>query len=491
MAAPAKPMVRKPPSRPVEPPAAPAAAPRPSVSAPKEMGWLPDLVYTGDKFESGLAFFADALGRITRFSREPADLASARRLAGQAALPGLVNGHSISWQRLLRGRMEPRVRMRVDPRSAWGEGRDRLAARLTPDDVFETARMAFTEMLLSGITCVGEFHELLNRNDGGSWTETRETAHAILRAAHDVGIRIALFPVATLRAGHGAAAGSAAPACGSASVEAYLRAAESLRTELTAQYPSDEAWMGVAPASLAAVPLDAFKAIAGYAHAQRLRLQTRVGESPDDAEACLAEHGRPAIAVLSEQGVVDKRFTAVHGIHLTPEECRILGTARAVVCACPTAEHSLALGAAPVFTLLEAGGAVALGSGSSVQIDLLKDARLLEYDLRGQRQPRPEPAVDAAALWFHAATVAGARSLGATGGALEVGRPADFFTVNLYDPSIAGADPGSLLPHVVFAVERRAIREVWVGARQQVSNARHANQGLIVGRFVELQRRLW
>jgi len=44
---------------------------------------------------------------------------------------------------------------------------------------------------------------------------------------------------------------------------------------------------------------------------------------------------------------------------------------------------------------------------------------------------------------------------------------------------------------VVFSLERRAIREVWVGARQCVTNGRHPYQGAIVSRFVELQRRLW
>jgi formimidoylglutamate deiminase len=92
---------------------------------------------------------------------------------------------------------------------------------------------------------------------------------------------------------------------------------------------------------------------------------------------------------------------------------------------------------------------------------------------------------------FHAATFTGARSLGATGGALEVGRPADFFTVNLFDPAIAGADAGSLLANVVFALERRAIKDVWIGARQRLANGRHALHGPIVGRFVESQARLW
>src|SRR5436305_2985664 len=87
--------------------AAPVAKPAPP-SGPTESGWLPDCVFTGDKFEYGVAFFADSLGRIARFSREPADLAAARRLAGQAALPGLVNAHSRAFHRLLRGRGELR-----------------------------------------------------------------------------------------------------------------------------------------------------------------------------------------------------------------------------------------------------------------------------------------------------------------------------------------------------------------------------------------------
>src|SRR4029434_5695896 len=109
---------------------------------------------------------------------------------------------------------------------------------------------------------------------------------------------------------------------------------------------------------------------------------------------------------------------------------------------------------------------------TNLQIDLLKDARLLEYHLRVLREQRTGLAADGPTALFHAATVTGARSLGATSGALEVGRPADFFTVNLYDPSIAGADPETLLANILFSMERRAIRDVWVGARQRISNGR-------------------
>jgi formimidoylglutamate deiminase len=327
-------------------------------------------------------------------------------------LPGLVNVHASSWRRLLRGRPDPKLA-------------ERVAHDLTLPDQFETARLAFVELLLAGVTCVGEFHDL------------PRGAEEVLRAAKDVGIRIALLPVATQ--------GGAAQ---------FLKDTEALRAFTAANHPADEAWLGVG-VSGDAWPADELKALTSYAHAQRFRVQG------------------PAAPFVA-QGLVDKRFTAIDGATLTEEQVKGLGAVRAAVCVCPALDRRLP----PIDKLLAAGVGIAVGSGRHTQGNFLADARELEPALRG------------ATATFHAATVTGARSLGATGGALEVGRPADFFTVNLLDPSLAGSDPASLLNHVVFAVDRRAIHEVWVGARQRVSGGRHPNQGAIVGRFADVQKRL-
>jgi formimidoylglutamate deiminase len=92
---------------------------------------------------------------------------------------------------------------------------------------------------------------------------------------------------------------------------------------------------------------------------------------------------------------------------------------------------------------------------------------------------------------FESASAVGAASIGAPGGSLEPGRPADFFTVDLNDPSIAGADRESLLSHLVFSCERTAIRDVHIGGRMVVQDGRHARQEEIVRRFGEVQRKLW
>jgi len=100
-------------------------------------------------------------------------------------------------------------------------------------------------------------------------------------------------------------------------------------------------------------------------------------------------------------------------------------------------------------------------------------------------------AADTARYLFDCATVKGARSLGALNGTLASGMPADFFTVDLNDPAIAGASCDDLLPAIVFSASRAAIREVVIAGKPIVSEGQHLLQEEVVERFNELQKRLW
>ena len=76
-----------------------------------------------------------------------------------------------------------------------------------------------------------------------------------------------------------------------------------------------------------------------------------------------------------------------------------------------------------------------------------------------------------------------ARSIGFAGGKLEPGSPADFFTVDLDDPSIAGSSQDNLLANIVFSLSRSAVRDVVVAGKQIVENGKHRDQEAIVERF--------
>lgn len=431
--------------------------------------WLADLIYIDGAFESGVAMLVDEGGTITGFSRAEEDLKRARMLAGRAILPGLVNVHSHTFQRAIRGRTEHRTAAGKDTFWTWRESMYHAANQMSPEDIFRATRMAFLEMLLSGITSVGEFHYV---------DQNLEVARAILRAGKELGLRVTLLRTAYVRAGWKKDPNPGQARFLTPDVDRFLADTDAMIAE--------GARVGVAPHSVRAVPIDFIRAMADYARDRGLPLHMHVSEQPAEVEASIGEYGRRPVELLAEHGVLGERFTAVHAIHITGEEAWMLGTS--TVCACPTSERNLGDGAVPADKLFEAGARICLGSDSNVQIDILEDARELEYHLRMNKLER---AVLNTAWLFESATESGARSLGSPGGKLEPGRAADFFTIDLNDCSVAGANRDSLLAHVVFSLERTAVREVFVGGEMAVCDGRHRLQEEIVREFGEVQRSLW
>lgn len=481
------------------------------------IAWLPDLLYSGRKFVSGLALVCDAYGRIAKVATVD-ELSSEKRirLANRALLPGMVNSHSHAFQRVLRGRTEYRANDK-DSFWTWRELMYSAATRLTPEDVYDASRMAFLEMALGGITAVGEFHYLHHAPDGTLYDDPNLLAKEVMRAAGDVGLRIALLRVAYARSGFQTEANPKQARFIESDSETYLKNFERLIADVSRGSSSHAtAWAGIAPHSVRAVPLESLREVVGYANQHELKVHMHVAEQPAEVSACVEEYGRTPIALLDTEGLLSERFTAVHAIHVTPKAMPAFARSGALVCACPTTERNLGDGVVPAGEYLKHNVRICLGTDSHTQIDLLEDARELEYHLRLQGLERavldggkgasalaqgsgddeestvPNGRVSAiAALLFDCATVNGAMSIGAPGGTLEAGKPADFFTVALDDPSIAGASRDDLLAGIVFSLSRAAVREVVVGGKPVVSEGQHLIQEEIVERFSELQQRLW
>lgn len=462
--------------------------------------FVPDLTLLNGRFERGLAVVCDKSGFIIDVAAsdetDRASVEEAIRLTNRALLPGLINAHSHAFQRVIRGRTEHRTRNEKDSFWTWREMMYSAATRLTPEDIYDASRMAFLEMALTGITAVGEFHYLHRAPDGSEYDDANLLAKQVLRAATDVGLRIALLRVAYARSGYEHEPNPQQARFIEPNAELYLKHLQQLRSDL-AEF-SGRAWVSVAPHSVRAVPLDYLREIIRYAHDEDLPTHMHVAEQPAEISACIQEYGLSPVALLASEGLLNERFTAVHAIHVTPKAVQALAEARAMVCACPTTERNLGDGVVPADLLFEHGLRISLGSDSHVQIDLLEDARELEYHLRMQKLERavlsPEEDDSRSALaarLFDCATVNGAASIGAPAGTLAASRPADFFTVDLDDPSIAGASEDDLLAAIVFGLSRTAVQDVVVAGRQIVSDGRHKDQDEIVGRFIQLQRKLW
>jgi formimidoylglutamate deiminase len=454
--------------------------------------YRPELLYSNGEFIANGGVLVSEDGRFLEAS-EKTDNPSTRTvdLPGKALLPGFVNVHSHSFQRLIRGKSESRIVSGKDFWS-WRGTMYHAASQLDTQDAYDVARMAFLEMVLAGTTTVGEFHYVHNAPNGQPYDDPNLLSKQVIAAARSVGIRIVLLRTAYLRSGHGLPRDQGQIRFFE-STRAFLENMSTLLRDCSAM-PS-EVRFGVAPHSIRAVPLPDLREIAAWSRENKLPIHMHVAEQVAENAACLREYGSTPVQLLSREKLLGPDFTAVHAIHISGDEIELLAEADATICSCPTTERNLGDGIIAADNVMAAGIRVALGSDSQAQIDPLEDARELDYHLRLEHQERAIldqiGAQTLASRLFDCATIHGARALDLPGGGLTPGSFADFFTVDLNDVSIAGHSAEDLLPIIVFALNRSAIRDVVVNGRFILSDQKHAFQDEIVSRYKETHRKVW
>jgi formimidoylglutamate deiminase len=454
--------------------------------------YRPELLYSNGRFVANAGVLVSEDGQFLEAS-DKADDPSTRivDLPGKALLPGFVNVHSHSFQRLIRGKSESRIVSGKDFWS-WRGTMYYAASQLDPQDVYDVARMAFLEMVLAGTTTVGEFHYLHNAPDGKPYDDPNLLSKQVIAAAQSVGIRIVLLRTAYLRSGYEVPRDPGQIRFFE-STNAFLENMGALIHDCSAT-PSAVRF-GIAPHSVRAVPLVDLKEIAAWSREHKLPLHMHVAEQVGENAACLREYGFTPVQLLSKEQLLGPDFTAVHAIHISADEIEMLAEANATICSCPTTERNLGDGIIAADRVMEASIRVAFGSDSQAQIDPLEDARELDYHLRLKRQERAilDQIADQtlASRLFDCATGHGARALDLPGGGLLPGSFADFFTVDLNDVSIAGHSAEDLLPIIVFALNRSAIRDVVVNGRFILRDQKHVLQDEIISHYKEIYHKVW
>ncbi|MET8526251.1 formimidoylglutamate deiminase [Micromonospora sp. NPDC005172] len=373
-------------------------------------------------------------------------------------VPGLANVHSHAFHRALRGRTH-------GGRGDFFSWRDRMYAvadRLDPDTYLALARAVYAEMALAGITCVGEFHYLHHRPDGGAYDDPNAMGAALVEAAAHAGVRLTLLDTCYLtstvdgrplagaqrRFGDGDAARWAQRAGEFAPTDSHVR-------------------VGAAVHSVRAVPADQLRTVADWARDRQAPLHVHLSEQPVENDECRAVHGRTPTALLAEHGVLGPDTTAVHATHPTGADLTLLADSRTGVCLCPTTERDLADGIGPARRMADAGIRLSLGSDSHAVIDLFEEARAVELDerLRTRRRGHFTP-VDL----LNAATATGHAALGwADAGRIAVGARADLVTVRLDSARTAGVPPVGAF----FAAGAADVDQVVVDGRVVVAEGRH------------------
>ncbi|MCD2191944.1 formimidoylglutamate deiminase [Actinomycetospora endophytica] len=379
-------------------------------------------------------------------------------------LPGLANGHSHAFHRMLRSRTQR------DHGSfwTWRELMYRAAHQLDPTTYHELATAVFTEMALAGITAVGEFHYVHHDRDGTAYDDPNAMGVALIEAARTVGIRLTLLDTCYLSSDvDRAPLGPAQRRFGDGSGDAWGARVENLHQRFSG---ADDVVVGAALHSVRAVPLEHIPAVTGWAQAHSAPLHVHVAEQTAEVERCRAVHGCSPVALLRDAGVLGPRTTAVHATHLGPADIADLRESGTGVCFCPTTERDLGDGIGPASALLAApSGPLSLGSDSHAVVDLLEEARAVELDERLCRRQRG--VIDADTL-LRCATEYGHRALGRPdAGTITPGARADLIAIDLTTVRTAGG--GATAETAVFAATAADVRDVVIDGRVVVRDGRH------------------
>ena len=385
----------------------------------------------------------------------------ARVLRG-LVLPGLANCHSHAFHRALRGRTQRE-------RGTFWTWRDQMyavAGRLDPGTYFCLARAAYAEMALAGITAVGEFHYVHHDLSGASYAAPNAMGEALIAAAREVGIRIALLDTCYLASGFDQPPTGVQIRFSDGSSERWAARVESLAAEYAS---ARDVVIGAAVHSVRAVPRDQIPTVAKWSDDHRVPLHVHVSEQVAENTACLEAHGVTPTQLLGDAGVLSDRCSAVHATHLTESDVALLGQSRTYAAFCPTTERDLADGIGPSRPLHEAGSPLTLGSDSHAVIDLFEEMRAVELHERLSTRERGHwPA----ASLLEAATGSGQRSLGfGDAGVIGVGARADLIAVDM--ESVRTAGTGSGVESAVFAATAADVTDVVSGGVHIVEDREH------------------
>ncbi len=415
-----------------------------------EWAWLPD----GCRADVRFAVDGERFGAFTAgAARETGD----EELAG-VVLPGFANAHSHAFHRALRGRTHG------DGGTfwTWREQMYAVAERLDPDRYFMLARAAFAEMVLAGMTAVGEFHYLHHDRDGRPYANANAMGDALAAAADAAGIRLTLLDTCYLSGGltgHGHLALDP--------VQRRFGDGDAARwAERIAGWdvPAGVV-LGTAIHSVRAVPEDQLRRVAEALPGRPVHVH--LSEQPAENAATEAYYGCSPTELLERNGVLGAQTTAVHATHLSPADITRLGSSRTRSCFCPTTERDLADGIGPAPALAQAGSPLCLGSDQHAVIDMFEEIRGLELNERlisGERG-RFTPAE-----LITAASATGYDALGRPGGGrLVEGAPADFVVVDARSVRTTGCRPDQ----IAYAATAADVDRVVVGGRTLVRSGEH------------------
>lgn len=347
-------------------------------------------------------------------------------------IPGLINLHTHAAMTLMRGLADDIPLMEWLNRHIWPTENRHVNA----DFVLDGTYLACAEMIRGGITCF---------NDMYFFPEACAEAVLVAGMRAALGMIVIDFPTAY-----------------ASDADDYLAKGLELRDKYH-QYPLLS--FCFAPHAPYTVSDKTFTNILTYAEQLDIPIHTHLHETKDEIRISLESHGVRPIERMQQLGLLSPNMIAVHMVHLTDHEIRLIHQYECNVAHCPSSNMKLASGFAPITSLLNQGINVGLGTDSAAsnnRLDMFEEMRLAALLAKATSgHANNLPAYQA--LRMATLNSAHALGLGKLTGSLVAGKAADITALNFSDLNLLPCyDP---LSHLVYTASREQVSHVWVNGR--------------------------
>jgi len=353
-------------------------------------------------------------------------------LSDHVVIPGLVNTHHHFYQTLTRAVPGAQDKELFD----WLVTLYPIWARMTPEAIYVSAKIAAAELVLSGCTTASD-HLYMFPN--GSRLDDE------IRGVQEVGMR---FHASRGSMSLGRSKGGLPPDSVVEDEAAILKDCQRVIETFHDNSRYAMLRITVAPCSPFSVTQDLMREAAKLARSYPgVRLHTHLAETQPDVQFSLQQFGLAPGDYAEDVGWLGADVWHAHCVHLSPDAVEKFGRTGTGVAHCPGSNSRLASGIAPIVDMLAHNVPVGLGVDGSASNDsshLLNEARLAMLMQRVKGNPAALTARQALEL----GTLGGARVLGRDDiGAIKPGMAADFVAYDLNQIGFAGAlhDPVAAL----------------------------------------------
>lgn len=372
--------------------------------------------------------------------------------------PGLISTHHHMFQSVMKG-VQSGINL---PLSGWLRSVPyTFWSKIDEEALATAARIALTEMLLSGTTTIADHHYLFN--DSFRF----DPADVIFDVARELGIRLVFCRGgATVSRNFDDSKTVPMP---TETLDQMLRSVEACAQRFHDTSPGSLTHVALAPTTPTwSLDPGELKEIIAAARRMKLRLHSHLSETHEYVDFCLSVHGKRPVHWLADHDWLGPDVWFAHLVHLDADEVAILARTGTGMAHCPQSNCRLGSGIAPADAMARLGGAVSLGvdgAASNESADMISEMHSCWHTHRATKGAGAVTAEDV----VHWATAGGARVLGLPDiGTLAPGKQADIAIFNLDEPRHFGMHDPMIAP--VTCAGSANLRCLLVGGRVVVEH---------------------